>query len=458
MDAEKIKKKLNGSILKGNKMRVEEAKKDDKPDLQSPEADGAAENEEIPKLRKSDRKRKREDNVQLGVELPDERRVKRGWTEPGKEKKHKKSKKEDKTEKKKKSPASAYTDKEELLFKTKLPLNIPEPQKSKDKKNKKRKGDREVVVHEFENTTKHPSFLRSGNAAADTMPVTEYDEKKGWINEDGKVVEPARLGRRKATSKAIPTLKPSEPTAPKPVEDETSSSGSSSSSEDEESSASRASPLPTSAPISPSEAVPDNATPSAVDTEPHPLETLFKKPKTPSSKPNLEVKIPFTFFGTDEPENENHSSTIMTGVESARKTPGKLPSLNIPIPQTPFTQRDMHWRGQRSAAPTPDTAAPSKLGFGSLWGRRTSRSDSLSPEDEEQDEDGLEDVAEGDGGEDSADDEAGEGGGKKDEEESKHVKGFYENRGATNRAWKKSKRGAAKEKRQRENKRRGGRA
>ena len=165
-------------------------------------------------------------------------------------------------------------------------------------------------------------------------------------------------------------------------------------------------------------------------SEVHPLEALFKRPKTNSSdsfrKPQLEVKTSFSFF-----DSEDKSSDY----------PHRL------MPQTPFTQRDLQHRSIRSAAPTPDTAAPGKSGFGNLWGRE-------GTEDTEDDDE----VMSGDGAEEKTPlaNKKSSANETTDEKppESDFAKWFWEHRGETNRAWKKRMREAKKGKRQKENKRR----
>src|SRR6478735_7237353 len=95
MEADKIKKKLNGAVLKGNKIRIEKARPE-----QRVEPTGEADQEEEEKSRKKkkkskeskeeSRKRKRDPEVVGGVVLTD-RKVKRGWTEPA-DQRRKKSK------------------------------------------------------------------------------------------------------------------------------------------------------------------------------------------------------------------------------------------------------------------------------------------------------------------------------------------------------------------------------
>jgi hypothetical protein len=120
------------------------------------------------------------------------------------------------------------------------------------------------------------------------------------------------------------------------------------------------------------------------------------------------------------------------------------------MPQTPFTQRDFHERRQRSAAPTPDTAAPGRK-FSFAWRH-------------------------GEGGDDENEDEAMDMTSHPSQRAEEHSdpnhasptpqekgnrKGktfeetFWEKRGEFNRAWKKRRRETGKERKQRENKRAG---
>lgn len=113
------------------------------------------------------------------------------------------------------------------------------------------------------------------------------------------------------------------------------------------------------------------------------------------------------------------------------------------VPFTPYTQREFEFRGQRSAAPTPDTAHGNKR---FLWPTTTSDSDGeerSSPVRKEAEEKGK--------GKGKGKEEVMEGGGESD-----FQKWFYEHRGDTSRAWKKRRREVAKEKRQRENRKRPG--
>lgn len=511
-EANKIKKKLNGSILKGSKMQVEEARPDrkskrpkgeDKPD---PEVDSER------KARKVDKKRKREDGVLPGFELPEERKVKRGWTEPVTGSKNVKTKKvgkdRDKKEKKAKPLPSAFTDSPECLFRTKLPPNVDKLAASTSttySKLKKRNGansDRETVIHEFSNTTKHAGFLRDTGVASGKKGVSEFVEGRGWVDGEGNVVEQVKISEaRKPTTGGNELVTKNKlngsrnkPTAQNPSFgngsrthetpggqedlDETSSSGISSSSDDSgeseeetnsssederaasliqtkiaiRSSTSTAKPpddveeSDTSDSSSSSKEVPEASTKSQIavhvppltmvptqkSSEVHPLEALFKKPRqTPSGtprKPNLEVQTSFSFFDADANAGNDNSDHTQHA-----------------IPQTPFTQRDIQQRRMRSAAPTPDTAAPNK-GFGLGFGD----ADDLASSENEGNQGNQDDNDTPLSAKDAAMKDVPDA----DPPQSDFAKWFWEHRGETNRAWKKRKREVAKEQRQRENKRR----
>src|SRR6266536_915283 len=161
MDADKIKKKLNGSILKGTKVKIDEAR---------PQKEIKIEELEEPKPKKERGKKRKRDEIpaaDIG-----ERHVKRGWNTPaakvGKEKKDK----EGKTVVK-----SKYTTGPECLFKTVLPPNVSGNVSAKDTKPAKKK------------------------------VAAEYVEGKGWVDEDGNVLEgkvkEARKVHAKKAEKAV---------------------------------------------------------------------------------------------------------------------------------------------------------------------------------------------------------------------------------------------------------------
>jgi hypothetical protein len=145
----------------------------------------------------------------------------------------------------------------------------------------------------------------------------------------------------------------------------------------------------------------------------HPLEALYKRPKT-DANPNPASS--FSFFGADNNEDVE--------VET---------QLQLQVPLTPFTQKDFEFRGLRSAAPTPDTAHPNKR---FIW---------PTADEDDDDNEASSPIRK--------DDKPEEG-----RSESDFQKWFWENRGETNRAWKKRRKEVAKEKRQRENRKRSDRA
>ena len=510
MEAEKIRKKLNGSVLKGHKVRVEEARPEKKV-KRAREYDAVndiVEEHAAKKARKTKTKQKSGDGVLSGYELPGSRKVKRGWTDSKGDRTIKPKK--DKKEKKSKAKASSLTGKPECLFRTNMPpnatktLEMTSKSSSTAKLTKKGKSSRKVVVHEFTNTTKHANFLRESQVIRGEKVVTEYVDGTGWVDKNGNIVEAEPLTHR-------PRSKPKEEAAPidkdetgssdsgadksqggipedqslkltlsslhHEADGEMSSSGTPSISESESEDGEEV-PKASGEAIASAEASDessinssnsDNATkerfenpitetrltsrstssmsmdiegdatpkPDDATTEPeretkevHPLEALFKRPKSTASstprKPTLEVQTSFSFF---DPDAADESSSRITT-----------------IPQTPFTQRDIQERRLRSAAPTPDTAAPGKT-FANVWAG--------DPDIEEIDED------ENEGEEATTESEAnstplaGKGNppeedGKGKSHESDFAKWFWENRGETNRAWKKRRREAAKEKRQRE--------
>ena len=497
MEADKIKKRLNGSILKGSKMKVDEARP--LKQVQKPVGEEIPNIDEPPgkKARKAKRKAKREEGVSVGYELPDNRKVKRGWTESASTVQSSKGNK-DRKGKKSKLQKSTFTEKPECLFKTKLAPNTvtlaekPSTEVSASKKRKRGQADREITVHEFANTTKHASFLRDKTTSQKSKAVTEYVDGKGWIDGDSMVVEKevkrdvaesssnkdGHLSEVKKSSRELVNGKKQKAqdvdrhsTPSNAVEvvneddDETSSSGTSSESESEddggssiESSANNNPPTSINktkstdvssviddheiaGPPPEQDAAMQNQTDKEVPAsaeasdavtiskEIHPLEALFKRPaksviKTPR-KPTLEVHTSFSFF--DSP---------------AEIPPG---TASLTIPQTPFTKLDFRQRRQRSAAPTPDTAAPDKT-FGDLLDRPTPESDEFDTVDDDDvdDEDGT--AIEPPTQALNEEDPNGEA------PQSDFAKWFWEHRGETNRAWKRRRREAAKEKRKSDNK------
>lgn len=487
-EAQKIKKKLNGTTLRGAKVRIEMAKPEKRKTRQ--EADAATEMEEAErpsKRAKKDKKekKKKEQGVLDGIELEDERKVKRGWTEPpSKSKKDRKEKKDKDKELKHERKKSKYTKEPELLFKARLEpvaaTEVARKEKKKDKKEKKEKRSKskEVVVHEFEKNTKTPSFLKELKVATEKKPAVEYVNGQGWVDEDGNVVEPetgkARNRRvlelvdkpaetepkkQPATPQTSKKAKATPPPAESEAEDGDSSVVSSSSEDlssdsdsDAESDAESAPSTPAPAPADRSKLSEDVQPTPTASKEVHPLEALFKRPKpspgTISITPKklTPINTSFSFFDS----NEDNTEVEPTGelVENA--------------PTTPFTERDLEWRGLRSAAPTPDTAAIGRR-FSFDWRRGSQEAD----DDEDEEDDEMKDVeAEQQLSQNTKANTASKQLPKVAEEEEEHTsvgageekpesefrKWFWENRGDLNRSWKKRRRDALKAKRHTENK------
>lgn len=437
MEAEKLKKKLNGSILKGKKLKVENARPQKRgfvPEDASDSVDAASEPQRTTRS-------KRTRLMVEGRELSPDRSVKRGWTEPEKGARSK-SKMGDKAVK------SKYTDQKECLFRTQIPPNKEDLAGSTKKKQRRREGkdkdkkDKEngAVVHEFEKSVNYPGFIKPKSSTSGTGLTTEFVEGKGWVDQEGSLVEEAPRSRRKKPSQktlASASSRSDGDISQGQAEEDSENAGNASFTHSPDSDAvipTLEDPLPSSIPIITTTESESTETAKAIPAEtaesaPHPLETLFKRPKQAASqtKRPLEIKTAFNFFEPDHSE------------------PGA-------VPQTPFTTRDLHQRGLRSAAPTPDTALPTRRFFpessspeGDAPDRRTqSRSASYdgngkapptsapSTADQDRDKDGN-----------------GKAG------ESEFAEWFYQHRGENNRAWKKQRREAKKEKRQEENRVRG---
>ena len=488
MEAGKLKRKLQGSTLRGSKMKVEEARPKKRRDGTPTRAEEQADQEKLD--RKARKNRAREEGVIQGHELQN-RKVKRGWTDSSKGTKPSKRHRE-KAERKSTSKLTSTTGNAECLFKTSLPPNAANSgslEGNKEKKRKRASSKLDVVIREFSNATKYQTFLRDESDARDQSSATRYVEGKGWVDGNGNIVEPEskrrksktdpdgkgetlkneatttmRTRSRRSSRLGAPSVKVTSPLkayVPSVITDETSSSGTSSSYSENDSASTPKSPpsekaqrsrqkkfsrglrtggekgvelggverlsiTRSSATPPPSQDLPPTSVPPV--NEVHPLEALFKRPNTAAShtpkKPNLEVSTSFNFFDSEVDGGENQG---------------------LLVPQTPFTQQDIRQRRQRSAAPTPDTAAPGKT-FGSIWEETSDISDG-----EEDDDDGLGPLAGPNTQNQSATPEI-----KEEKLESDFAKWFWEHRGENNRAWKRRRREATKEKRQKENKERRG--
>ena len=513
--ADRLRKKLHGSILKGIKMRVEEAKPERGASgtTRKRKAEVVAENQasESDTGKRTRRSKKPEEGVVKGEELPAGRRVKRGWEESSKS-----SKKEVKK-------PDTPVEERQMVFRTSVPPNkapnlVEDPSKSKShKKSKKNKsGAHEVEVKEFEKTQKVPTFLR-GSSKPGKHGKAVYDDEKGWIDEDGNVVEevkkPRKSSKSKKTSEAEPNTDEPIPSTEEPVYTNGTNTLTAPATTTELLPAKDNTPKIA---VDSTAAIDDNANDmdgsltGAVDEPilanedtPKPasaLEALFKRPAPSSkSKPNNRpAPLKFSFFGSDEAGKDADAADDANGDENTTPDPDipidsaastelsnivrrrRLASLQIP-PQTPFTRRDLEQRGLRSAAPTPDTAAIGKH-VKAPWKRSQTRSVSRETDEDSnsslldkqssmlretieeepepvsgEDEEGIEDsMAETVKVKVEGSPPEGLTKGKNGKEQTEFEKKFYEMRGDLNRDWKRQRREGRKSARQASN-RRGGR-
>ncbi|KAG6153188.1 hypothetical protein E4U37_003156 [Claviceps purpurea] len=252
-DAEKLRKRLNGTTFKGVKMRIEKARPMPVQEPEDAEAAAAADARKDRKKRKAEEardgksKRRRDLNVVEGVLLKD-RKVKRGWTESTDSKVRSKRSKDkhadkdkDKEKHKTKRLKSKYTDQDECLLKTRLPpnvaANLPASEAHKKKKTKNKSLARQITVHEFERATTFPSFLKHVVPERTGKEPVEFVQGKGWVDEDGALVEAVqckdrredvRGGSKKRKEKKGKKQKEEIVESDSDEEDDTSSSGTSS--------------------------------------------------------------------------------------------------------------------------------------------------------------------------------------------------------------------------------------
>lgn len=482
-DAIKIKNKLNGATLRGAKIHIEPARPENMP-KPIPDAIVATDTPVKSKESKADRKDKKRKHDKLeivGVELEDGRKVKRGWTvtpeeaqakkrkAKEEEKQHAKSEKKGERKKKRKrqEPESQYTDRPEALVKTRLPPNKVDDSTGRGKKTSKKSKHREVLVHEFENNTKFATFLKTTQPTPATgREGASFVEGKGWVKEDGTVLEEVKSTRPTEVPKLQVASMQARSQTNEADDDTSSSSGSSS--EDDDSPARRdtttsrsMSSLPEStnshvavesdsAARSKSSAsvhsltIQIPATPTPAPAKVHPLEALYKRQQPDHAEAGVaqadsaDAEL-FTFgggLGDDLEDDEDQEA------QAAMKDDSSFQGSQLPM--TPYSKQDFEWRNTRSAAPTPDTAHP--IRFSRIWPLGG-------------DEDALKDVQE-DSEEDDADEkvddrvkaEFGEDGEETIDRHQDFQKWFWKNRGQLDRAWRERRRVARKEKRHRDNK------
>jgi hypothetical protein len=520
MEAGKLRRKLNGTILRGTKVRVEEAR----PQKAFPDpapGDDVAITAEVDGSERLSKRRRRDEGVIVGFEMPNGRKVQRGWTKPAPL-----ITKPGMAKQKQQAQTSSYTATSECLFRTTLPrnmasLNAPSLVASTKARMGERKvkdvAGRETVVHEFSSTTKFSSFLREDTPPKTGKVVFEFVEGKGWVDDEGNVIEAIKeVKKPKEGGRGHPdTEDSSQATVSNLVvemgsdaegtghdsessedsesleSDESDESDDSDSSGDGEStcstpgidealgsprgecSASQKHHLPperstmsqptsagsvpsltlsilttTTSPVSTVSGVPSLSIQIPTSTprkEVHPLEAVFKHPSTmdtPVIKTSVEPATPFTFFGPDTDDGNPPTSAV----------------------QTPFSRRDTYYRGIRSAAPTPDTAAPWKR-LPILWpnGIHGEDDDETAGDEEADSNDDDTNIPPQELSNDSgpataaspnSDDWDALASLPKDKEvdEKGFEELFYESRGEMNRAWKRRRREMSKEKRKRENK------
>jgi hypothetical protein len=479
-DAEKIKKKLHGAILKGTKVRIEKAR---------PEKEDVVEEDGPERVKKERKKRKRDQLEVPGIDIG-ERHVKRGWTIPSTEIKGN-GKGKEKEKEKEKVAKSKFTTGPECLFKTVLPPNKVENAKGKLKKSKDKKKGKETLVHEFERTVKYATFLRAPGGKK-SKGVVEFVEGKGWVGEDGNVVEVVKMRKGPAEVELKPAAKEelevesseessdeeadekeAELKIPNEVghesEDNTSDdslfeeeldskaveSSMSSTKVDEESSEESSSEessseeqcdhvkvTATSQATKAASTSSESSEEESADEPEEPQSAITSRPQS-SSGAGLSIKIPESMTSTPIASSVHPLEALYK--QNPEEQPKAGPSFSffgdndeediagethLQVPLTPFTQKDFEYRGIRSAAPTPDTAHPNKR---FVW--------PTDNDDEDDDEEARSPIREPKGKQ--KDTEA--------EPESDFQKWFWENRGDVNRAWKKRRKVVAKEKRQREN-------
>ena len=406
MEAQKLKKKLNGSTLKGAKVRIEDAKREKKRKSDDEAEEGDRKSRKAAKKEKA----RAEKGVVAGHELDEGRHVKRGWTQD-----------------ENKSNGSSVEGKK-LRFKTTVPPNVSpvEPaskvEKKKKDKTKSKSDKKKVVVEEFGT---HSKPIDSPLARDQFRVVTPTQES---TEEDGNQSDGRRRSSRQARQKqprisAIESREVVEDTAPHhsagaaEVDDNDGMDVDQPASHNEDAEGDNEISKPV-----------GNTAEEAADKQVHPLEALFKRPAVPSPESSKRRPKPidtsFNFFDTE--------------------AGGEDDAVGELAPQTPHTKRDLEWRSLRSAAPTPDTAA---------LGRRFSIAHGdTDEEDEDEDVEDEQDVEMGDGEQGGERSGQAEGGGGR-EGESAFRKWFYENRGDFNRGWKKRRRDEKKQLRQRENRR-----
>ncbi|KAG0126686.1 hypothetical protein HOY82DRAFT_569486 [Tuber indicum] len=346
--ADGIKKKLNGSLFRGVKVRVEDAR----PDTFVPGGvpDGGVEGKKEKRKRakegddgdgkKKAKKNKKEKSVFDGIELRD-RKVQRGWSRP---------------------PTIATPtkgdSKRDCLFRSSAATPTPTSSASttvstEKSKRKKMSG----TIKEFTHNTKFPQFLKGTPLGKDISATTAtFDESLGWLNSSGTVIEPAPVSSTPPVIKHTPIAPPTVITTTSLPPSTTTYRSHSPSSSTSAPSATDSEPESETSPITPK--TPPSATPntpakrSKVPTPAlqitiprivHPLEALYKPTiATPCSSAISPTNTSFRFgfnLGSSGDVNEDEDEDMLSGDE-----------------QPPVHMASTPPNRYRSAAPTPDTA------------------------------------------------------------------------------------------------------
>lgn len=476
MEAEKLKKKLNGSIFKGSKVRIEEARPE-KGLNKKRDAEGDDDEDERRAKKRARRERKEKRNtdgkVLSGHELEEGRHVKRGWTDAdgAKKSRGKSTKSEEKAMR-----AKHTTDGKKMRFKTSVPpnavpLDAKVKPKAKDKKLKGSKLKKTTIVQEF-SRSRNPS-QGVAPSVSDSKPVVAYEDGRGWVDEDGNVVEAERPSKRKKRPQVeseqdggaetnhrkrelddqvlrVKLSATDEMDLDSPLDDHATAPENESAKDLQLAEAQENDDASDTSDLDSNKSTTSIDEQDSQDDEPessakavHPLEALYKRSAPDAASAGKHRLAPidtsFSFFGS-EPNDAAAADAAEEGDNPAAHPP-----------QTPHTREDIEWRAQRSAAPTPDTAAIGKR-FSFVFG---------PDEDEDGDGDG-DDGDEGDAGHEARsrwlEERGGSGKGSEvakagAQEESAFRKLFYEKRGESDRAWKRRRREMKKQQRQRENRR-----
>ncbi|PHH77841.1 hypothetical protein CDD82_3338 [Ophiocordyceps australis] len=496
-EATKLRKKLHGSMFKGARVRIEIARpqnwqKHSKRSESSASCDHDA-NENPPQ---SAKRQKREAGVLEGVRLGG-RKVVRGWTEPLDTKIRSKRSKDTAREcvrgdKKRSRPSSKYTDGPECLMRLKLPSNSASTTSDPGVRSSSKRHNTHstITIHEFENTTRYPSFLKNDPPLNYGQPAAEYIQGKGWVAQDGSIIEAVRAHTKEKIQRQAP-VESTTTTSDGELDDGTTSSSNSTSApqdQDSDPSISTADQVPRAAGICTHEDKETRSTPSCHDEAHCKASSHAKLDESPrpqsSSLPNTNLSIaipPLSSPCTTKPVHAlealyKRTKDVSIGQKnqtepfhffdlSSGGDEMELSGASCVMPLTPRADRDR--RSIRSSAPTPDTAKPSHKRI--FWSE-------TDPEEEDDDDEDQDDEA-GDEEEEEEDDDDDESKGKashtdmrRDHDQEAPTQQqvdngqpadfqswFWQNRSDLNRSWMKRRKTAAKEERYKNNKARAAR-